>query len=173
MNKKAELYIHKLGLLPHPEGGFFRESYRSAGKINFSSVSSEYRGVRNFCTLIYFLIEGENFSAFHKIKSDEIWHFYDGCAVKIFQINEQKELKKIFLGKDLSKGETLHAVIERNTWFAAELADKNSFALIGCTVSPGFEFEDFELGKRDQLIKQFPEFRQEILNLTWDDRENL
>jgi len=166
MDQKAEYYIEKLGLLPHPEGGFYKETYRSGGSINSDCLPQEYKSARNFCTLIYFLLVGNNISAFHRIKSDEIWHFYDGSAVKIIQINEKGELKEILLGKDLLKGETFQAVIPKNSWFGAELADKNSYGLIGCTVSPGFEFEDFEIGKRNGLIIQFPEYRAVIEKLT-------
>jgi predicted cupin superfamily sugar epimerase len=166
MNQRAEYYIEKLGLLPHPEGGFFKETYRSSGSIKSDCLPAGYKSGRNFSTLIYYMLAGSNISAFHKLKSDEIWHFYDGSPVKIIRINENRELKETLLGKDLTKGETFQAVIPKNSWFGAELADKNSFGLIGCTVSPGFEYEDLAIGKRDELIKQFPEYRTVIEKLT-------
>ncbi|HVO74309.1 MAG TPA: cupin domain-containing protein [Ignavibacteriaceae bacterium] len=166
MRKTAEYYIEKLGLLPHPEGGFFKETYRSNGIIKKDCLKHGYSGDRTFSTLIYFLLKGKNFSAMHRLKSDEIWHYYDGCSVKIVIINENGVLRKLILGGDLSKRESFQAVIPKNSWFGAELADKNSYALIGCTVSPGFEFEDFEIGKRKDLLIQFPEFEKEIKRLT-------
>lgn len=166
MIRTAEYYIQKLNLAPHPEGGYFKEIYRSTGVIRADCLAEEYGGNRNFCTSIYFLLKGNNISAMHRLRSDEIWHFYDGCPVQIISINEKGVLNEIILGKDLSKGESFQSVIPKNSWFGAELADKKSFALVGCTVSPGFEFEDFEIGKRKDLLKNFPGFERKIKNLT-------
>jgi len=112
------------------------------------------------------LLEGNQVSNFHKLKSDEQWHFYNGSTIVIHVIDESGNLNKILLGRNIENGETLQTVIKYNSWFAAELADKTSFALIGCTVAPGFDFTDFELGKRDELIKTFPQFRELIYKLT-------
>ena len=111
------------------------------------------------------MLEGNQVSNFHKLKSDEQWHFYDGSSIVIYVIGEGGNLNKILLGRNIDKGESLQTVIKHNSWFAAELSDKTSFALIGCTVAPGFDFNDFELGKRDELIKTFPQFEELIYKL--------
>lgn len=156
MNSKVKYYINKLELKPHPEGGWFKEVYRAEETISSEHLPKRYGGDRSFSTSIYFLLEGNQFSAFHKLKSDEQWHFYDGSTVVIYMINEKGTLETIKLGNNLAEGKVFQTVIKRNTWFAAEVEDKNSFALIGCTVAPGFDFSDFGLGVRQSLIKQFP-----------------
>ena len=129
-------------------------------------LPKRYKSSRNFSTSIYFLLEGNQVSNFHKLKSDEQWHFYDGSSIVIHVIDESGNPNKILLGRNIENGETLQTVIKYNSWFAAELSDKTSFALIGCTVAPDFDFNDFELGKRDELIKAFPQFRELIYKLT-------
>ena len=166
MNKKAEYYISKLQLKPHPEGGYFKEVYRSGEIFEAEHLPGRYIGNRAFSTSIYFLLEGGQVSNFHRIKSDELWHFYDGSAVKIYVIEEDGVMRYTSLGSNLEEGEALQAVIKKNSWFAAELKDKNSFSLIGCTVSPGFDFDDFELGSRESLLKQFPDYSEVIKKLT-------
>jgi hypothetical protein len=160
MNKLAEFYITNLNLQPHPEGGYFSEVYRSEEAIDKKSLPSRYDGKRSFSTSIYFLLEGEQISKFHRLKSDEQWHFYDGCAVNIYIINEQGELSMVRLGKEISNGEVFQTVIKGNHWFAAELADKSSFCLVGCVVSPGFEFSDFEITIGEELMKKFPQHKE-------------
>ena len=114
--------------------------------------------------IIYFLLEGRQFSSFHLLQSDELWHFYDGWKVLLYVINKDGELVTKKLGKD--KDCQLQLTIEKHNWFAAELEDKKLFALFGCTVSPGFEFDDFELGNRNILIKKFPQHSVLIKRLT-------
>jgi hypothetical protein len=121
---------------------------------------------RNVSTSIYFLLDGTQVSKFHRLKSDELWHFYDGTAVKIYCVDAKGRLTEIFLGKKTEKGELFQAVIKKNTWFAAEVVNKKSFALVGCTVSPGFNFSDFELAERKILSKQFPGLRDLIFKFT-------
>jgi len=165
MDKKAQKYIEKLQLKPHPEGGFYKEIYRAGDMILPEHLPKRYKSSRNFSTSIYFLLEGNQVSNFHKLKSDEQWHFYDGSGMVIYVIDEGGNLNKILLGRNIEKGESIQTVIKSNSWFAAELSDKTSFALIGCTVAPGFDFNDFELGKRDALIKAFPQFKELIYKL--------
>ncbi len=166
MSPQAQKYIEKLQLKPHPEGGYYKEIYRAGEMILPEHLPKRYKSSRNFSTSIYFLIEGNQVSNFHKLKSDEQWHFYDGSSIVIYVIDEGGNLNKILLGRNIEKRESLQTVIKHNSWFAAELSDKTSFALIGCTVAPGFDFNDFELGKRDALIKTFPQFRELIYKLT-------
>ncbi len=166
MSAQAQKYIEKLQLKLHPEGGYYKEIYRAGDMILPKHLPKRYKSSRNFSTSIYFLLEGNQVSNFHKLKSDEQWHFYDGSTIVIHVIDESGNLNKILLGRNIENGETLQTVIKYNSWFAAELSDKTSFALIGCTVAPGFDFTDFELGKRDELIKTFPQFRELIYKLT-------
>ena len=166
MNIKAKYFIDKLKLLKHPEGGYYREIYRSGEFINIEGLPNRYGNRRVFSTSIYFLLDGRQVSKFHRLKSDEVWHFYYGSSIKIYIIDENKNLNEITLGNDLSKGEIFQFTITKNNWFGAELIDKNSFALIGCSVSPGFDFEDFELADKDMLLKNFPQFENVIKRLT-------
>jgi uncharacterized protein len=166
MNKNAQSYIIQLNLQPHPEGGYFREVYHSNEIIKKKSLPTRYDGNRNFSTSIYFLLEGEQKSKFHRLKSDEQWHFYDGCPVKIYILNENGELSVTTLGDNILNGEVFQTVIKRNNWFAAELIDKNSFCLVGCVVSPGFNFNDFELANRDELITTYPQHKGLVIRLT-------
>jgi len=154
MHPKAKKYIKQLQLKKHPEGGYFKEIYRSGEMILPEHLPKRYKSSRNFSTSIYFLLEGKQISTFHLLQSDELWHFYDGSSVILYVINQKGELSINKLGK--KKDCELQLTIEKQNWFAAELEDKKSFSLFGCTVSPGFEFEDFKMGRRDKLIKNFP-----------------
>ena len=166
MEDKSLFYIETLMLKPHPEGGFFSEIYKSDETINSHCLPARYKGSRSFSTSIYFLLKEHQISYLHKLKSDELWHFYDGCAVKLYIIDEKANLSTLLLGRNLAEGEILQAVVEKNCWFCAELADKYSFSLVGCTVSPGFEFDDFEIGKRDELLVRFPQHNKLIKKFT-------
>ncbi len=166
MNNKAGYYISRLQLIPHPEGGYYKEIYRSGEIYEADHLPGRYNKDRAFSTSIYFLLEGKQVSTFHRLKSDEIWHFYDGSLVIIYTIEENGIMKEIKLGNNLGNGEIPQVVIKRNRWFGAELIDKTSFCLAGCTVSPGFDFEDFEPGDRKILIKKFPEYSEIIKKLT-------
>jgi uncharacterized protein len=165
-NDTAKYYIDKLGLVRHPEGGYYTEIYRSAEYYYSDSLPERYNGDRNFSTSIYFLLEGKDVSNFHRLKSDEIWHFLDGSSVKIYLLDRNGKLSEIILGKNLDYGERLQAVIEKGNWFAAEVIDKSSYTLVSCTVAPGFDFNDFELGNREVLLKDYPQYREEILRFT-------
>lgn len=158
--------ISDLELQKHPEGGYYKEVYRSEGIISKNSWGDDFEGNRNYCTSIYFLLTGEEFSAFHKIKSDELWYFHAGSAIEIFIINLNSELRTLKLGQNFEKGEQFQGFVPANCWFASRVIDKESYALVSCSVSPGFDFADFELGKRDELVKQFPQHQQIITDLT-------
>ena len=164
MHPKAKQYIKQLQLEKHPEGGYFKEVYRSGELILPEHLPARYKSSRNYSTSIYFLLEEKQFSAFHLLQSDELWHFYDGCPVIIYIINQGGKLTIKKLGK--KKDCELQLTIEKQNWFAAEVEDKKSFSLFGCTVSPGFEFEDFKMGRRDELIKNFPLHSDLIKRLT-------
>jgi uncharacterized protein len=162
--KTAKYWIEKLNLVNHPEGGWYCETYRSAEIVPKQVLSKGFSGDRSFFTAIYYLLEGNDFSSFHRIKSDEIWHFYTGTSpIEIFSIEERK-IRKQILGDDPGENQWFQVVVNKNTWFAARLADKNGFALAGCTVSPGFNYDDFELATKS-LVIQFPELESEIIGL--------
>jgi predicted cupin superfamily sugar epimerase len=156
MSGNARFWIEKLGLDKHPEGGFFRETYRSEGSIPECVLSRDREGARSFSTAIYFLLYELDFSAFHRIRSDELWHFYAGSRLHIHVIDPQGDYQMIRLGDNPENGETFQAVVRAGCWFGAELADTRSFALVGCTVAPGFDYRDFEMAGRTELLNRFP-----------------
>ena len=166
MNRKAKDYIQKLQLKKHPEGGYFKEIYRSGEIISAAKLPRRYKSSRPISTSIYFLLDGKQFSAFHKLQSDETWHFYDGCTIILYILDEKGKLEIKRVGPKISAGDNFQITIKAGNWFAAELSDKKGFALFGCTVSPGFDFNDFEIAKKDILIKQFPEHSEIISRLT-------
>jgi len=165
MTKDANYWIKKLNLEPHPEGGFYRQTYK-ADQVLLREALPQFPGPRPASTAIYFLLEQESFSAFHRLRSDELWHFYAGAPLVVHVISESGEYSKILLGSDPEAGEALQAVVKAGSWFASHLADGKSFALVGCTVAPGFDFDDFELAKRDELTRRYPQHRQVIEKLT-------
>ncbi len=161
MNHNMEYWIKKLNLQKHPEGGWFREIYRSTDTIPGDVLSSGFSGERNISTSIYYLLEGEDKSAFHRIKSDEIWHFYTGSSsIEIWMLIDKKLIKKR-VGKDIENREEFQVVVPKNTWFSAHLTDKDGYTLVGCTVSPGFHFEDFELAD-DRILSEYPQLKNKI-----------
>jgi len=166
MIKKSQQWISKLNLKSHPEGGFYREVYRSDEVLLSTSLDDRYAGSRSISTSIYFLLKENQFSAFHKIKSDELWHFYDGSPIKLYLISETGKLEIKKVGINISENELPQITIKKNVWFAAEPICKESYTLVGCTVAPGFNFTDFELGKRKDLLKNFPHHKDLIVRFT-------
>lgn len=165
MKVSAEYYKKNLDLEPHPEGGFYKKVYQSQEKLARAALPERFDGDRYTSTSIYYLLEGHEISHFHRIKSDEIWHFYTGSALTIHMFYES-EYKSIELGQNVEIGQAFQICVPAGAWFGAELNDKNSFALVGCTVSPGFDFADFELAQRGALLKTYPEHKELILRLT-------
>ncbi len=163
----ADKIIENLNLIAHPEGGYFKETYRSLGEIKEESLSDKYKGKRNYSTCIYFLLTSEKFSAFHRINQDEIWHFYDGSPIRLSVISEKGVYSNQIIGCDFSNGETPQVIVPGGSWFAAEVINKNDYSLVGCTVSPGFSFDDFELINREDLISIFPKHKELISRLTY------
>ncbi|MBD3408642.1 MAG: hypothetical protein GF419_00400 [Ignavibacteriales bacterium] len=165
-NRTAHYWIERLELTPHPEGGYFREVYQSDEAIAAEALPERYGSPRSFAASIYFLLAGENFSAFHRLKTDELWHRYDGGGVRLHEIQPGGEYRLHKLGVDFENGERPFAWIKRRSWFAAETASPSAFALVGCVTAPGFRFEDFELAEREELIADFPRHRELIARLT-------
>lgn len=155
-------YIQQLQLLPHPEGGYYKETYRSQATANFKGFDGE----RNYCTGIYFLIEKNNFSALHRIKSDEMWHFYAGDALEVIEITPEGKLIITHVGSNLMKGEVFQYTVKAGHWFGSRVIQGGDFSLVGCTVSPGFDFNDFEMADRTNLTELFPEYKNLIAELT-------
>lgn len=153
----ADYWIKHLNLKPHPEGGFFSEVYRAAESIEKNALPERFQGKRVFSTSIYFLLQGKQFSAFHKIKQDEIWHHYAGCSLTIHAIDPKGDYTEHLLGKDPVHNEFPQAVIPAGYYFSAAVNDRTSFSLCGCTVAPGFNFADFIMPSRAELSDQFPE----------------
>jgi predicted cupin superfamily sugar epimerase len=164
--KEAKYWIEKLQLEAHPEGGHFRQTYRSEVSIAREALPAGFAGARAASTAIYFLLEEENFSAFHRLRSDEVWHFYAGDPLVVHVIEPEGNYSSILLGCDLEAGQVLQGVVRAGCWFASHVADWNSFSVVGCTVAPGFEFDDFELGKRAELVATYPQHRELIHRLT-------
>jgi predicted cupin superfamily sugar epimerase len=162
---RAEYWIDRLGLMAHPEGGFYKETYRSTENIHVFGLPSRFDSPRSFSTAIYFLLRSHDKSLFHRIKSDELWHFHFGAPLNIYVLHEGK-LSIIKLGSNIDDGESLQVAIPANCWFGAMLSTPNAYTLASCTVAPGFEFKDFQIGKRQQLIEDFPSHRDIITELT-------
>jgi predicted cupin superfamily sugar epimerase len=162
----VDLLVNKLKLEPHPEGGYFKEVYRSSDIITHKALPEGFLGDRTIATAIYFLIEKNNFSALHKIKSDETWHFYYGDALEVIEIDENGVLKYTAIGNNLLAGETFQYTVKANTWFGSRVKSGGKFSLVGCTVAPGFDFNDFELGKKEDLLKLFPQHQKVIVEMT-------
>lgn len=164
--RTAEYWINRLQLATHIEGGAFREIYRSPVIAPVTALPGEFTSDRSFCTSIYFLLQQHQFSAFHKIKSDEVWHFYYGDALIVYEIDQAGRLIEHRLGCDPDNNEMFQCVIPAGNWFAARLAPGGDYALVGCTVSPGFDFADFELAQRQELLRLYSEHATVIKELT-------
>jgi predicted cupin superfamily sugar epimerase len=160
----AEL-IRRYELAPHPEGGYFRESYRAAARLPARTLAG-FPDERRVSTAIYFLLPRGAKSRLHRLKSDEVWHFYLGGALLIEEIDESGRAATTRLGADVAAGETLQHVVPAGRWFGASPAAGAEFSFVGCTVSPGFDFADFELGRRGALLERYPQARETIERLT-------
>lgn len=162
--------VERLNLLPHPEGGYFRETYRAAENIAGNALPSRFGGDRSASTAIYFLLETGQRSRLHRIQSDEVWHFYGGDPLMVVEIDRAGELKTTRLGGDLADGAVFQHVVPAGVWFGAAPADDGrtgtaGYALVGCTVAPGFDFADFELADRTVLLAEYPAHRAWIERL--------
>ena len=144
----ASEVISALNLSPHPEGGYFKETYRSAGVISDLQ--------RNYSTAIYFLLTKGDKSHLHRIKQDEVWHFYLGGPLRLCMISPEGEYEEVILGQNILNGEYLQYIVPAGWWFGATPAENVEWSLVSCTVSPGFDFADFEMADKKKLIAQFP-----------------
>lgn len=161
----AEDLIRLLGLQPHPkEGGFFRETYRAQESL--AGLPSRYGGPRSASTAIYYLLTPTTFSALHRLQSDEVFHFYLGDPVRMLQLEPDGSGRTIVLGGDLFAGQQPQLVVPRGVWQGSCLEPGGRFALLGCTVAPGFDYADYESGDRQALLAQYPAFAEMIRRLT-------
>ena len=151
MHAAAARWIRSLGLTPHPEGGHYRETYRGAGHVS---------------TAIYFLLEGRQVSRFHRIRSDELWHHYAGGPLTVSAYAPAGTLTEFTLGEDLDAGQAPQGVVPAGHWFGAALASMDTYALVGCTVAPSFDFADLEPARREALMAAFPQHAALIERLT-------
>jgi len=160
MNIKELIDTLKLQL--HPEGGYFKETYRADGIIAKSALPKNFQGDRHYSTAIYYLLTAQDISRLHRLTSDEVWHFHLGGPLTLVEISSDGLVKKTILGPNVSAGEKLQYVVSAGNWFGAKPNSGTEFSLVGCTVAPGFDFEDFEMGDRETLLKEFPQAKEEI-----------
>ncbi|PIR18421.1 MAG: cupin [Elusimicrobia bacterium CG11_big_fil_rev_8_21_14_0_20_64_6] len=153
--------VEQYGLEPHPEGGFYKETYRSS-----ETMTTRGGAQRPVSTGILFLLPAGEKSRLHRIKSDELWHFHLGGALRLTSISPEGKVASVVLGPDIKAGQLLQHVVPARHWFGAEPAPGSAFSLVGCTVAPGFDFDDFDLGSRATLLTRFPDAREVVLKLT-------
>jgi predicted cupin superfamily sugar epimerase len=161
----ASDFIERFNMMKHPEGGYFLETYRANKRVSCKQLDSNFNnleGSRDYSTAIYFLLDSGDVSHLHRIKSDEVWHFYAGGPLKIFEVSEEGELKETILGPNFLNGEKFQYVVPANTWFGAVPLEGTSFSFVGCTVAPGFDFLDFELAKKESFFEQYPKIKEKV-----------
>jgi len=168
MSHNASYWIRHLKLSKHIEGGWFSEVYKSELKLSPSQLPENFPpgATRHACTHIYFLLEKDQFSALHRIKSDELWHFYAGDSLIIYEIEISGKLVKHILGSDPQKNQQLFSYVKAGSWFGASLSEAGEYALVGCTVSPGFDYSDFEMADRKKILLEYPLHEELIRSLT-------
>jgi predicted cupin superfamily sugar epimerase len=162
----VEQLIKTFDLMPHPEGGYFKETYRASESAKQTALPKRFKGERSFSTAIYYLLPEGAKSRLHRIASDEIWHFYLGGPLVVVEILSDGSSKKTTLGQDISKGQSVQYVVRAGNWFGAFPQEGTEYSFVGCTVAPGFDFSDFEMGDRSLLMAQYPNARKEIEQLT-------
>lgn len=156
-----------LGLAPLPqEGGLYAETYRSSRTLPAFAAGPEQTGPRACATAIYYLITPTRFSALHRVASTEIFHFYLGDPVSMLQLHQDGSSSTHVIGPNLSIGQRPQVVAPRGVWQGTRLVPGGRFALLGCTVSPGFDFADYEHGDRAELTRQYPACAEAIAALT-------
>lgn len=162
----VEALIQAYSLLPHPEGGYFRETYRAPEAIAHAALPARFNGDRAYATAILFLLPQGSQSHLHRIAADEIWHFYLGDPLDVVILHPTGALEVVPLGQDLQAGQHLQYVVPAGCWFGALPQEGGQFSFVGCTVSPGFDFEDFELAQQAKLLSQYPDAAPWIERLT-------
>jgi predicted cupin superfamily sugar epimerase len=166
MMREVEKLVSQLALQPHPEGGYYRETYRAAETVPASGLPDRYGGRRSFSTAIYYLLEAGQCSRLHRLKTDEIFHFYAGDPLIIVEIAPDGVLRETRLGADFTQEMVPQHVIGAGNWFGAVPAPESRYSLVGCTVAPGFDFADFEMAAGADLLKAYPHHTDWITRLT-------
>jgi len=159
-------WIGRLGLERHPEGGWFRQTYRAPEEIAVAALPGRFGAARSFATAIYFLLERGEVSALHRLAADELWFFHAGGTLLVHALDRAGALTTQRLGFESEQGDALQAQVPQGHWFGAELAPEAEYALVSCTVAPGFEYADFEMAERASLCAQWPGQRALIERLT-------
>ncbi|MFP4171505.1 MAG: cupin domain-containing protein [Candidatus Hydrogenedentota bacterium] len=164
MRHSAEFWINHLRLEPHPEGGYFRETHRSPVVVH----PPGFEGPRHLTTTIYFLLEAGQISQLHQLRANEMWHFYTGTPLTLHQLSSPDEYVTARVGPHADEGQQFHTVVPSGVWFGATVDDARpgAFSLVACTCSPGFEFEDFKLADREEMLDRFPAHAGVIRMLT-------
>jgi predicted cupin superfamily sugar epimerase len=163
----AEALIAALDLKPHPvEGGYFRETYRSADQFPAGVLPPRYGSARSAGTAIYYLLTPQTYSALHRLPTDEVFHFYLGGPVRMLQLDPDGSGRTVILGSDVLAGQQPQLVVPRGVWQGSLLEPGGAFALLGATVAPGFDYADYEAGQREELLAQYPAFAELIRRLT-------
>lgn len=162
MKKDANYFIEKLGLEQHPEGGYYKSTFSSEEEIDAFGMK------RNLFTNIYFLLKSADVSHFHRLKSDEVWYYHGGSPLTIHVIDTFGNYQEMKLGLDIENGELPQAIVPKNAIFGSSVIEKDTYSLVGCMVSPGFNFEDFELFTQGELIDAYPQHEQIIRKLAYE-----
>ena len=169
MNQQdPQYYISKLGLEPHPEGGYFKRTFESQEQITDQELTVDFEGKRMLYTSIYFLLTSNDVSHFHRLQSDELWYYHAGSPLSVHMIDENGEYTEHKLGLDLENGEVPQVLVPKNTIFGSSVKDRETFSLVGCMVSPGFEYQDFELFTQEELLLKYPEHKEIIMKIAYD-----
>ncbi|BCZ46357.1 cupin [Clostridium gelidum] len=161
----AEYFVENLNMTAHPEGGFYKETFASTENISDKDLDVNFEGSRMLWTSIYFLLRDGEVSNFHRLKSDEMWYYHSGSPLTIYMISPEGKLKTEQLGLNIENGEKPQVLVPKDYIFGSAMNNKG-YALVGCNVSPGFEFRDFELFERRFLLEKYPEYKKTILKLT-------
>jgi hypothetical protein len=163
----ADEIKQRLGLEAHPrEGGYFRQTWQSEEEIPLTALPARYPAARATGTAIYYLLEPSTFSELHRLASDEVFHFYLGDPVEMLQLWPDGSSRVVLLGSDLASGMSPQSVVPKYVWQGSRLSPGGKVALLGCTVSPGFDYADYETGKRAELVRDYPQSAELIEALT-------
>lgn len=161
--KNAEYWIEHLAMIPHTEGGYFKEMLRSEGEL-----VTEHANKRAYYTSIHFLLRAGNPSHFHRLQSDEVWYFHTGDSLNIHIIHPNGKYEKVKLGLNVEHGEVLQAVVPKGAIFGSDVDEGADYSLVSCMVSPGFDYRDFELFTQHELLKDYPKHEQIIKKLAYE-----
>ncbi|MED4071048.1 cupin domain-containing protein [Priestia endophytica] len=164
----AQYWVSKLGLLPHPEGGYYKRIFESEERTSAQELTVNFDGTRKLYTSIYFLLTSNDVSHFHRLKSDELWYYHAGSSLTIHIIHESGEYEEIKLGMDLDNGEVPQALVPKNSIFGSSVMEEDTCSLVGCMVSPGFEFQDFELFTQADLLSKYPQYKDIIMKVAYE-----